>query len=79
MLLYPHNIHFLAACAFLEGSSEKAIRNAWRVSAVTDKRFLADNITLQHYYIIPYYVLVHLGKWKEILALPVPGESLLYP
>ena len=79
MLLYPHNIHFLAACAFLEGSSEKAIRNAWRVSAVTDKRYLAENITLQHYYIIPYYVLVQLGRWKDILALSAPGESLLYP
>src|SRR5262249_55413747 len=32
MLLYPHNLHFLAAAAFLEGNSKKAIDAAWAVS-----------------------------------------------
>lgn len=79
MLLYPHNIHFLAACAFLEGNSEKAMTNAWRVAATADKRYLADVITLQHYFSIPYYVLVHLAQWEKILRIPEPGESLMYP
>lgn len=79
MLLYPHNIHFLAACAFLEGSTEKAMKAAWLVSANADKKNLDKNVTVQHYYIIPYYMMVHLGKWDEILRLPMPGESLVYP
>ncbi|MDX2046884.1 MAG: hypothetical protein SFU87_08860 [Chitinophagaceae bacterium] len=79
LLLYPHNIHFLAACAFLEGNSKKAIDAAWMVQRKADKRFLADNITVQHYYSIPFYVLVQLGKWDEIMKLNEPGESLLYP
>lgn len=79
LLLYPHNIHFLAACAFLEGNSKKAIEAAWGVSRNADRKYLARSGTVQHYYIIPYYVLVHLGKWDDILALPVPGESLKYP
>jgi tetratricopeptide (TPR) repeat protein len=79
LLLYPHNVHFLAACAFFEGNSKKAIDAAWRVARITDKRYLHENTTLQHYYSIPYYVLVHLGKWNEILKLNQPGESLKYP
>lgn len=79
LLYYPHNIHFLAACAFLEGNSRKAIEAAWGVSRNADRKYLAASGTVQHYYIIPYYVLVHLGKWDDILLLPVPGESLKYP
>lgn len=79
LLYYPHNIHFLAACAFLEGNSQKAIEAAWGVSRNADRKYLALSGTVQHYYIIPYYVMVQLGKWDDILALPVPGESLQYP
>lgn len=79
MMLYPHNLHFLAACAFLEGNSKKAIDAAWAVSSKTDKKNLSESITVQHFYSIPYYVLVQLEKWDEILRLPMPGESLKYP
>ncbi|MCF1715912.1 hypothetical protein L0U88_14830 [Flavihumibacter sp. RY-1] len=79
MMLYPHNIHFLAACAFLEGSSKKAIDAAWAVSRQADKKYLAESITVQHFYSIPYYVLAQLEKWEDILRLPMPGESLKYP
>lgn len=79
LMYYPHNIHFLAACAFFEGNSRKAIEAAWRVSDKADRRYLHDNITVQHYYVIPYYVMVHMGKWKDILSLPRPGASLTYP
>lgn len=79
LLYYPHNVHFLAACAFLEGNSQKAIAAAWNVSRLADRRYLATNVTVQHYYIIPYYVLVHLGEWQQILSIPTPGESLQYP
>lgn len=79
MLLYPHNIHFLAACAFLEGSTKKAIDAAWMVSRQANKKYLAESITVQHFYSIPFYVLVQLEKWEDILRLPMPGESLTYP
>lgn len=79
MLLYPHNIHFLAACAFLDGSTKKAIDAAWMVSRQADKKYLAESITVQHFYSIPFYVLVQLEKWEDILRIPMPGESLTYP
>lgn len=79
LIYYPHNIHFLAACAFLEGNSKKAMEAAWSVSRNADRKYLAESISVQHFYVIPYYTMVHLGKWEEILALSVPGESLKYP
>lgn len=79
LMYYPHNIHFLAACAFFEGSSQKALDAAWMVSRKADRKHLADLALVQHFYIIPYYVMVHIGKWDDILAQPVPGESLKYP
>lgn len=79
LMYYPHNVHFLAACAFFEGSSRKALDAAWMVSRKADRKYLAENAGVQHYYSIPYYVMVHLAKWDDILQLPQPGESLLYP
>jgi tetratricopeptide (TPR) repeat protein len=79
MLLYPHNIHFLAAAAFLEGNSKKSLDAAWMVSRKADKKYLNEMATVQHYYIIPYYVMVHMAKWNDILNLPMPGEPLKYP
>ena len=77
---YPHNYHFLAATATLEGNSELA----W-MAAMELQRHTATDImgepgwgTLQHYYIIPYYIAVKLGMWDTILSLPAP-ENLVYP
>ena len=79
MMYYPHNIHFLAACAFFEGNSKKAMEAAWMVSRKADKTYLLENVSVQHFYMIPYYVMVQMGKWDDILRQPAPGESLKYP
>jgi len=79
MMYYPHNIHFLAACAFLEGNSKLAIEAAWSVARHADKTYINENAAIQHYSIIPYYVLVQTGKWTEILLLQQPDTSLRYP
>ena len=44
-----------------------------------DISYIQENVTVQHYSIIPYYVLMHLGKWNEILQLPKPSKLLKYP
>lgn len=79
IMYYPHNVHFLAACAYLEGNSEKALKAAWMVNRIADKRYILENVTVQHYSVIPFYVMVQTAKWDDILQLPPPGESLLYP
>lgn len=78
LMLYPHNIHFLAACAFLEGNSKKAIDAAWSVSRQADKKYLVENAGVQHFYVIPYYVMIHLGKWDDILSQKKPDVKLPY-
>jgi tetratricopeptide (TPR) repeat protein len=79
LLYYPHNIHFLAACAFLEGNSQKALYAAWSIAHKTDKVQIYEMPTVQHFFSIPYYVMVHLGKWDDILKLQAPDTKLKYP
>lgn len=79
MIYYPHNIHFLAACAFLEGNSKKAMYASWQVADKADKKVLMENVSVQHFNIIPFYVMVHLAKWKDILQLEAPDERMKYP
>jgi len=81
LALYPHNYHFLAATATLEGKSEWALDAANKMSKqVNHKGMLVPELaTLQHYYSIPYFVMVKFGKWEEILKMPAVGTSLIYP
>ncbi len=78
---YPHNYHFLAATATLEGNSQLAWMAAKKVQALTAKDIMRQPGwgTLQHYYTIPYYVAVKFGMWDTILELPAPDLDLSYP
>ena len=81
LVYYPHNIHFLAACAALEGQGEKAVNASYLISQNINQELMEDPTlsTLQHYWIIPMYVLVKFAQWDQLLAYPEPKESLLYP
>jgi tetratricopeptide (TPR) repeat protein len=78
---FPHNYHFLAATATLEGNSKWAIDAAIRVAENTDKQMMKEPGwgTLQHYYTIPWYVYVKFAKWNEILQMENENASLAYP
>lgn len=78
---YPHNYHFLAACATLSGESKDAIKGAYATANHAHKKLLRDPVwsTLQHYYSIPWYVQVKLGLWNAILRSPAPDGDLKYP
>lgn len=78
---YPHNYHFLAATATLEGNSALA----W-TAAKTLQQHTSEDImrlpgwgTLQHYYTIPYYIAVKFARWDTIISLPSPAKDLVYP
>lgn len=78
---YPHNYHFLTATAALEGNAQLSWAAAQKL-----KQHIATDImqepgwgTLQHYYIIPYYVAVKFAMWDTLLALTPPQKELLYP
>jgi Flp pilus assembly protein TadD len=78
---YPHNLHFLTACAALEGKGETAINTAYRVAANTNVSLMREPglQTLQHYSILPFYVLTKFSQWDKILTLPKPDDDLIYP
>ncbi len=78
---YPHNYHFLAATATLEGHSKLA----WEAAMNLQRHTVADIMrmpgwgTLQHYYTIPYYIAVKFSMWDTIASLTPPAKDLVYP
>lgn len=77
----PHNYHFLAAAATLEGRSELALAAARDAAAMVDRPEMRQpgGATLQHYAAMPLYMMARFGKWDEILATPAPPRDLIYP
>ncbi|MEW4925559.1 hypothetical protein [Algibacter sp. 2305UL17-15] len=78
---YPHNYHFMAATATLEGNSHWAMIGANKVSEHVHPEIMAEPGwgTLQHYYTIPYYVAVKFKKWDTILNMKLKTYDLKYP
>lgn len=78
---FPHNYHFMAATATLEGNSKLALEAANKVAEHSNLILMKEPGwgTLQHYYTIPYYVYVKFGKWDDILQLENKDSSLKYP
>lgn len=78
---YPHNYHFLAATAALEGNSKLAWTAAKKLQEHTSVEIMRQPGwgTLQHYYTIPYYIAVKFSMWDTIISLPKPENDLVYP
>jgi tetratricopeptide (TPR) repeat protein len=77
----PHNLHFLLASYMMEGRSREAVAVARTLSAGVDKKMMRQPglVSLQQFYLTPYYTLVRFGHWDEILAEPAPPADLKYP
>lgn len=78
---FPHNYHFLAATASLEGNSEMALDASNKVAKHSSTTLMTEPGwgTLQHFYTIPFYINVKFGKWDEILKMKNDVPSLKYP
>ncbi|RRB05008.1 hypothetical protein EHT25_13405 [Larkinella rosea] len=82
LMLLPHNYHFLAATATLEGNSQWAMASARKVSETTKKKLMAEPgwTTLQHYYTIAYNIAIKFARWDEILQMSkIDTVALKYP
>lgn len=77
---YPHNYHFMAATATLQGNSHWAMIGAKKVSDHVHPEIMKEPGwgTLQHYYTIPYYVAVKFKMWDDILEMDLPTYDLKY-
>ncbi|MCC6281067.1 MAG: tetratricopeptide repeat protein [Saprospiraceae bacterium] len=79
---YPHNWHFLTACAALEGRSKKALEaSQFLAQYIADKGIMGqpDRLFSQTLYSTPWFIMVKFGKWDKILTEPKPNDTLLYP
>jgi tetratricopeptide (TPR) repeat protein len=80
LILYPHNIHFLWACATLDGQSAQAVKAADLLAAKQDLELMVQPAWnyLQQFYATPYFVRVRFGRWDEILLMEKPDDRLSY-
>ncbi len=79
---YPHNWHFLAACAALEGNGKRALEaSRYMADFVVDQNLMYESewATLQHFYMIPTYIMVKFANWDAIKKEPKPDSTLNYP
>ena len=78
---YPHNYHFLTACAALAGRSKISLEAAQLMVKALDTEIMREPGygTIQHYWSIPFYIMVKFEKWNDILELPEPDQDLIYP
>ncbi len=79
---YPHNWHFLAACAALEGRGRRSLEaSRYMADHVVNREMMRipDLATLQHYLSIPLFIEVKFAMWDAILKEPAPEADLAYP
>jgi tetratricopeptide (TPR) repeat protein len=78
LFYYPHNYHFLLACAQMAGMSSKSAgaANALQKNIPVEMLTVPDFVTLQHWYAMPWYNMVRFGKWSEIMQIEKPADSL---
>lgn len=81
LMYFPHNYHFLTACAALEGNSELSLQAADRMVEKLDTKLMRSSgyETIQHFWSIPLFLQVKFARWDEVLATPQPDDDLVYP
>ena len=73
---YPHNIHFMAWSAMVQGRPKAALEAARKMVDKVPATLAADKNTWGLYETFlsqPMFVLVRFGMWEEMLAEPKPG------
>lgn len=80
LFYYPHNYHFLLACAQMAGMSKKSVEAAQKLQGTIPTNLLTNPsfVTLQHWYAMPWFNLARFGMWHEVLNIPAPADSLKY-
>jgi tetratricopeptide (TPR) repeat protein len=72
---YPHNIHFMAWSAMMQGRPQEALAAARKIVEKVPQELSADKNVWALYETFlsqPMFVMVRFGMWDEILAEPKP-------
>ncbi len=73
---YPHNVHFLAWAATMQGRSGEALVAARKVASRVPKDLHGNDWALyQTFLSMPLDVMLRFGMWDAILAEPQPPEN----
>ena len=78
---YPHNIHFMAWSAMLQGHPERALEAARKIVEKVPPDLAADkNIWALYETFLsqPMFVMVRFGMWEEMLTEPKPDIESLF-
>ncbi len=72
---YPHNVHFLAWAAIMDGRSAEALAASRKVASKVPEDYDGDVWALyQTFRSMPLYTMVRFGMWDRILKEPRPDE-----
>src|SRR5215469_6058528 len=75
MMYYSHNLHFIAACASMNGDYAEA-RKAAEMLATHVGPMVKDVPPLEAFMTIPIMVEVRFQKWDQVLKFPQPAASM---
>ena len=77
MFYTPHNHHFRAAAAMMEGRSDAAIEAARQTARLAPIENVRAVPPIEIYRVSPLYMMARFGKWDDILREPEPQEAEL--
>lgn len=76
---YPHNVHFQAWAAFMQGRSGESLALARKVASNVPADRAGNQWGLyQTFLSMPLFALVRFGRWQEVLVEPLPPADLRY-
>ena len=76
---YPHNVHFMAWAAIMQGRSGAALEAARKVASKVPEDHHGNTWQLyQTFLSMPLYVLARFGDWDGVLGEPEPPDNTLY-
>jgi len=76
--LYFHNFDFLRTTAIMEGSKQIALSAAFNMLEEPFSTWLANELSLQWFIPIPYYVKARFAMWDELLKEKKPAKKYTY-
>src|SRR6476646_4940727 len=74
-MYYRHNLHFIAACASMNGNYAEAHKAAELLAAPVGP-LVKDIPPLEGFMTVPLAVEVRFQKWDQILAMPQPAAGM---
>jgi tetratricopeptide (TPR) repeat protein len=75
MMYYSHNLHFIAACASMNGRYDEAHKAAGMLAAHVGP-FVKDVPPLESFLTVPIAVEVRFQRWDEVLKMRQPAAAM---